>query len=378
MPDSIHTESVAYGFALSDEVVLSESAKTRTVFRPAIHGGGVRGHLIRQKRGKDGGWADTNEVNFNAMPADCGVQIELGTDATKELYSKLRQLYEVHKARGVLHGEHRFVVADEDEIVLVTDSNKAAVIKALLEQGLSQEFWAALSDADPDLASQLAAGRLQFDREQALEVFEMAIAEHPGDEAFWQHFFEEENWILQTAFSSTMYYLGGEAYLGGKRAIGRQGKGGVATDFLFSDDSTKSFAVVEIKTPDTKLVHGLYRGDAGSGLPNETYSIHPELTGGIVQARNQIATAIEDFQSVLGANFQKLNRVHPKGILIAGAVGDLNARELESFNHFRHGLYSLTVITYDELLKRLRSLFVSSSEDTGHAHDGFDSSYTPS
>ena len=41
-------------------------------------------------------------------------------------------------------------------------------------------------------------------------------------------------------------------YLGGKRATGRQGKGGVATDFLFSDDSTKSFAIVEIKTPETE------------------------------------------------------------------------------------------------------------------------------
>jgi Domain of unknown function (DUF4263) len=359
MSDSIHTESVAYGFAVADEVVLSETARTRTVFRPEIHSGGVRGHLIRQKRSEDGSWLNTNEVNFAQVPPDCGVRIELDTEATKRLFTKLDKLHELQAGQGVRHGDHTFVVVEEDEVVIVTDHNKAAVIKALLERGLSEEFWAALNDADPDLASKLAAGTLQSEREQALNVFRLALTESPGDEAVWQQFFEEEHWILQLAFSSLVYYLGGEVYLGGKRATGRQGKGGVATDFLFSDDSTKSFAIVEIKTPETELVHTLYRGQSGSGLHNETYSIHPDLTGGVVQTHNQISVAIEEFQSVLGASFEKLNRVHPAGILIAGTAEGLTPRELDSLNHFRHGLNGLTVITYDELLKRLESMLAA-------------------
>ena len=90
---------------------------------------------------------------------------------------------------------------------------------------------------------------------------------------------------------------GGNVYVGGKGPIGRQGRGGVATDFLFSDDSTKSFAVVEIKTPAASIVGAHYRGRPGEGDRNETFSMHGELTGGIVQARNQIAVAIEDFLS---------------------------------------------------------------------------------
>jgi len=64
MPDEINTHSVGRGFAVSDEIVLDQTVRTRTIFRPAMHGGGVRGHIIRQKIGQNGMWADLNEVNF--------------------------------------------------------------------------------------------------------------------------------------------------------------------------------------------------------------------------------------------------------------------------------------------------------------------------
>ena len=320
----------------------------------------MRGYLIRQKRGTDNAWADTNEVNFNRLPPDCGVQIELDTSATSTLFSKLTSLYRVQN-QGVVSGDHDFVVAEKDQVVVVNDQNKAATIQALLDQQLTEEFWEALSATDPDLALRLAAGRIQYDREQTIAEFERALIGYADDEGHWQTFFELNPWILQTAFSSAVYYLGGEVYVGGKRPVGRQGTGGVATDFLFADDSTKSFAVVEIKTPDTKLIGPLYRGNAGSDYDNETYSMHSDLTGGIVQTRNQMSVAINNFESVLGPGYgHKLHRVHPKGVLIVGKISGLSERQLISFNHFRHGLYSLTVIAYDELLMRLKVLFGSS------------------
>jgi hypothetical protein len=36
----------------------------------------------------------------------------------------------------------------------------------------------------------------------------------------------------------------------------------------------------------------------------------------------------------------------------------LSQREKDSFNHFRYGLHSVTVITFDELLHRLRLLYI--------------------
>ena len=55
--------------------------------------------------------------------------------------------------------------------------------------------------------------------------------------------------------------------------------------------------------------------------------------------------------------FHQLNRVHPRGVLVTGTFSRLTQPQQDSFNQFRHSLYSLTVITYDELLRRLRVLY---------------------
>ena len=90
--------------------------------------------------------------------------------------------------------------------------------------------------------------------------------------------------------------------------------------------------------------------------------MHSELTGAVVQTRNQIAVAIEDFQMLQrGGSYDNINRVHPKGVLVTGMVAALNQREKDSFNHFRQGLQSLTVITFDELLHRLKLLYFDES-----------------
>jgi hypothetical protein len=369
--ESIRTHHVKGGYATSDEIVLSTTPRTRTVFRPGLHSGGVRGKVIRQKLGADGSWKDTNEVNFTQVPPDCGVAIELDTAATTKLFEKLEQLYRV-QAQGVERGDQDFVVAKKDEVLLVDDSTKTQAIRELLDQGYSEEFWHALTEKDPDLAERLVVAKIQLDREAVIEQFEASLEAHRNDEAHWQAFLERNPWILQAVFSASVFILGGETYLGGKLPIGRQGKGGVATDFLLSDESTKSFAVVDIKTPGSQLVGDRYRGDAGSGLPNEIYSIHPALSGGVVQVRNQIAVAVDNFTETLGAGFAELNRVHPKGVLISGILRELNARERDSFNYFRQGLFSMTVITYDEVLHRLKLLFDQGSTkvaDTAEPQD---------
>jgi Domain of unknown function (DUF4263) len=363
LADSIDTQYVKGGYATANEVVLSETPKTRTLFRPGLHSKGVRGDLIRQKRGADGSWVRTNEVNFTKVPPDCGVSIELDTEATTKLLDKLMQLHEVQK-KGIELGSTRFVVGKEDEVLLVDSDSKGRAIKELLDEGYSEEFWNSLADKEPDLASRLAVAKLHLDRCAVIREFEASLKSHRSDEDFWQGFFGENPWIIEAAFSAAVFILNGETYLGGKLPIGRSGKGGVATDFLGGEASTKSFNVVDVKTPGADLVGRLYRGDRGSGLDNEVYSISPGLSGAIVQVRNQIAVAVENFTHTLGRGFAELNRVHPKGVLITGLVSELDERQQFSLNQFRYGLFSLTVITYDELLRRLKILFADPPEDS--------------
>ena len=357
MSESINTYYLKHGYATSDELILSMTKTTRTIFRPGLHAKGVNGCIIRQKISGDGTWKDVNEVNFTHVPADCGVRVELDTTATTRLYSRLSSLYEIQQ-QGVTTGHQQYIVAKREKVLIIDDANKAKAIQDLLDQGHSEEFWEALTEADPDLAARLAAAKVQFDRVQAIKKFDVAIAAYYNDEAYWQTFFEAYPWMLQSAFSAAVFMLRGEAYLGGKMPVGRQGKGGVATDFLFADDSTKSFAVVEIKTPDAQLVGLRYRGKDDTGYDNEIYAMHTDLSGGVVQVRNQITVAIEYFQSVLGPGYEhKLNRVHPKGVLLIGSTAGLTPREKDSFDQFRHALHSLTVLTFDELLKRLQLMY---------------------
>jgi hypothetical protein len=369
MPDEIKTHYVKGGFATSDEIVLNQSARTRTVFRPALHGGGVRGEIIRQKIGKDGQWKDTNEVNFNHVPADCGVCIELDTNATTTLFEKLTHLYKI-QSKGIAYGDQKFVVAKEGEVLIIDDKTKHKAMQEILDKGYSEEFWASLAQKNPDLATRLAMGQVQADKQRIIIEFEGSIITQASNESYWQKFFTENPWLLEAGFSASVFVLGDETYLGGKQPVGRNGKGGVATDYLFGDESTKSFAVVDFKTPNSGLVGPIYRGVQGSGLENETYSMHKELSGGVVQVRNQITVAVEHFQSVLGAGYKdKINRVHPKGVLITGLFQSLDQRQRDSFNQFRHGLYSLTVITFDELLNRLKKLYGMEYENTANGID---------
>lgn len=78
----------------------------------------------------------------------------------------------------------------------------------------------------------------------------------------------------------------------------------------------------------------------------------------MVQVGNQIALAVADFDRVLRESYpDNLDRIHPKGVLIVGQKDALAPRELASFNLFRHKLFSLTVIAYDELLRRLSIMY---------------------
>lgn len=357
MAEEINTHYLKGGFAVADDVVLVQTPTTRTVFRPAIHGGGVRGQVIRQKIGQDGRWADISEVDFRRLPADAGVAIDLDTAGTKLLHDKLSTLYEV-QGKGVEYGDQKYVVAKESEVLIIDDVSKRKAIQEIIDQGYSEEFWQNLAQKNPDLATRLAVAQIQIDRQDVVKEFETSMRSFASNEAYWQKFFEDNPWILQYAFSAPVHMLAGETYLGGKSSKGRGGNGGVATDYLFRDESTKNFAVVEVKTPNSKLTSILYRGEKGSGGTNELYSMHTDLSGGVVQVRTQMSTAVEHFQSILGPEYDhKLRRVHPTGVLITGNLGGLSDKEADSFNHFRHGQHDLAIITYDELLMRLKIIF---------------------
>ena len=57
----------------------------------------------------------------------------------------------------------------------------------------------------------------------------------------------------------------------------------------------------------------------------------------------------------------------PHGVLVIGTYDSLSDEQKKSFNYFRQGLFGLTVITFDELLHRLKQLYCFDEIDNSMA-----------
>ncbi|MCY4088773.1 MAG: DUF4263 domain-containing protein [Candidatus Saccharibacteria bacterium] len=367
MQDSIQTKYHKQGVSSVNHIILDETPTTRLIFYPKVHDSGVRGDIVRQKIGSDGQWKDRNDIDFRSLEADKGVKIPISTKATDLLFNKLRSLYEIVK-KGAPRSNKELIVTESDKALTIDDRNKQRILQQIINQNYSESFWEELSKTSPKLATQFSIDRIQLDRQEVIKEFKTSLIQHANEEKYWQKFFEDNPWMLQVAFGASIFMLAGETYLGGKSTKGKQGRGGVSTDFLFADESTKSFAVMEIKKPKSSLMlKSAYRGKLGSNLKNEIYSLGSELSGAIVQAQSQLTVAIENFQSLLGDNAEfsyKINLIDPKAILVIGMSGELQQqRQKDSFNQFRSGLHSPIIVTFDELYHRLSQIYGISSQD---------------
>lgn len=147
------------------------------------------------------------------------------------------------------------------------------------------------------------------------------------------------------AFNVPVLLLQGQAHVGGKIL---DGSGEKIADFLFTNQLTDSIAILEIKTPRMELVSKKqYRG--GVLAPS------PQLVGAVVQTLDQIDKLRSDIYRIKALNpQQKLETYGIKGVVLAGMIPD--AERKRSFELYRNSLSGLSIITFDELLAKLKSL----------------------
>jgi hypothetical protein len=161
----------------------------------------------------------------------------------------------------------------------------------------------------------------------------------------WQKLFETNPFILDMAFNVPVLLLQGQAHVGGKIL---DGSGEKIADFLFTNQLTDSIAILEIKTPGMDLVSKKqYRG--GVLAPS------PELVGAVVQTLDQIDKLRSDIYRIKALNPQhNLEAYGIKGVVLAGMIPDTERKR--SFELYRNSLSGLSIITFDELLAKLKSL----------------------
>ncbi|MES2536726.1 MAG: Shedu immune nuclease family protein [Pseudomonadota bacterium] len=162
-------------------------------------------------------------------------------------------------------------------------------------------------------------------------------------EAAWQAFFKKNPFVLSMAFGYPMIMISDQVSVGGTKI---SGGGGKIADFLIKNSGTDNAALVEIKTPTTKLLtSSSYRG--GIHAPAK------ELVGALNQCLDQrfmfqkhIANIKDD------SDISALETYGVKCILIVGTVPTEKVQR-KSFELFRHSLKDVEVVTFDELLAKL-------------------------
>ncbi len=165
------------------------------------------------------------------------------------------------------------------------------------------------------------------------------------NEEFWQKVLTKNSFIFAQLFSFPVILLQDKAYVGGK---GISNRGGNIIDLLFANNLTMNVALVEIKTPVTKLLGSKYRDDI--------YNISNELSGSVIQANNYKNSLLQNYSTLLKED--RFEAFDPKSIVVIGNVGNELAeqRQRKSFELFRMGLNNVQVISYDELFGKVKFL----------------------
>lgn len=345
--DEITTRSTSSETMDIDPIVLRETGTTRLVFKPiwvSSSSNPLRGGFRFQKKSSNDTWEDAEAKTMQNIKKDEGYQLNLKPEEILSLLKKLQEIAQILEKHGHTYGERTILLSSENAkgvfLQIASEQNREWIISELRK--LESENFENLGDA---------IGRAKL--ENIIKSMEDNMQNE--DEGFWQSLFENQPWILQQLFAQPVMWLSGETYLGGKSASGRQGRGGVATDSLLRNISNGSFAVVEIKTPGTRLIGSQYRGDY-EGETNLTYQIHGDLSGAVVQMENQIVTAREQFQAVLQQSHNDINRLYPHGILIVGNYSSLSIDKQKSFDLFRNALGVNIILTFDEVLMKVKGL----------------------
>ncbi len=164
-------------------------------------------------------------------------------------------------------------------------------------------------------------------------------------EGRWQRLFSRNPFILGLVFGFPIVKINDQASVGGRTIAGTGDK---ITDFLVKNNLTDNTALIEIKTPGTKLLGKEYRD--GVHAPTT------EFAGSINQMLDQKYKFQKEIASLKeNSGLSDLESYAVNCVLIIGMTPN-DRSQRKSFELFRNNSREISVITFDELLEKLKSL----------------------
>jgi pimeloyl-ACP methyl ester carboxylesterase len=307
-------------------------------------------------------WAPIATIPLSGLKSSEGYKLDLHSEELLRLLRELGNLYRLYREHGIPRGRTTFVKLEaslarflrlgEADLTSFLESHRddaaATLLKLIKWLGSSSNGGqvasqlAALAPEElPSLAALLGLATVK----EALGYLRQNIAN--GLEEFWQRAFVDRTFVLSQIFAHPVVVIGSKAYVGGKRVSNR---GGGVVDFLGSVESTDAVVLIEIKTPQTRLLGSAYR--------DNIFPLSVELTGAIAQALRYRQSLAREFNSLMADLPRPLTLGEPRCVIVAGrADKELSTPVMrENFELQRERIHGLTIITYDELFKRLERL----------------------
>lgn len=378
----IYIESLSRDVAKCNAVVLKVNDSFRYLFIPKLidnykdKSKCISGQFIVQKKSKSDSWENYNNLPLNKLAMGQWINLDLSTSSMEIFINYIEKLKEIYTEEGKYDsfGTIRtFVFSNkldsEDKEIMLEMFNKNESLKEELKKILKSDI-----SAD-DILQAIKNGRFKFnditdklDIQETNNIYNTLQAKlinpiylednlDKTDEKFWQQLFKEHPNIISSVIPSIVHIIEDQPYMGGK-AINNMGAS--IGDFLYKS-GTDNVSIIEIKTPSTDLVGNEYR--------KGVYCPSKELSGSIVQIRKQKDNLVKDYNSIKVQSIKNNNinfdAYDPKSYIIIGNTEKLNSIESESFELFRNSLKDIEIITFNELINKLKILesYLTESKD---------------
>ena len=246
--------------------------------------------------------------------------------------------------------EHRYPEVKAGEIYELVQlrgraSNRSAK-DGLAAAQVVREDAKKIASEEPTKLFELKAVIEQVTLAQLIDEFEAMLKKNSA-EPKWQTFFKANPFVLGLAFPYPVILFQDQASVGGTTI---RGNGESIVDFLMAQRFTGNLALIEIKRPSTALVEPrAYRGDL--------YAPHRDLTASMAQVLDQRAQLLHHFAAKKSQD-KALADAHVSSVNCIVVVGTLptDAAQICSLDLFRHSSKDVSVVTFDELLEKLKEL----------------------
>ena len=191
-----------------------------------------------------------------------------------------------------------------------------------------------------------------------------------SDEAVWQAFFEENQWI----FGYGLFYVFASGIDDGKLERAVEGfsvaGGGKRADALLRTRGTvNSLCIVEIKKPVTELLEGSeYRGEVWAPSREVTRAV-AQVQRTVDAAEQRIGRRLDILESDGAPTGEIAFAYRPRSILVVGNLSEfvgqhgVNEKKFSSFELYRRQLVAPEIVTFDELYERAKFVVETSDEE---------------